>query len=118
MDKHSTAKAIVTNILERHPETRAEPLEVLRRVYHDLAYKPQISSFQIDNAIDTIQKFKAAGVNMETILRATRHVQHKERPDLDSPAAAAERDRLAEEYRTHYSPKDDTPDDPNQTRLF
>ena len=33
-------------------------------------------------------------------------------------AAAAERDRLAEEYRAHYSPKDDIVDDPNQTRLF
>lgn len=118
MNRHDTAKQLVTNILERHPEVRSSPLEVLRLVYYSQAYKAKISRSRIDTTIDTIQKFNAAEVNMETHLRALREVQNKERPDLRDHAAAAERAAIAAEYREHFSPKDDDPDDPDQTTLF
>ena len=117
MDRHEAAAAVVTDILERFPDTRSDPLEVLRRVYYTFAHRPKISRTQIDTAINTIQAFNLAGVNMETHLRALRKVQHSTRPDLDDPNRAAERDDLAEEYRSFYSPyKDEI--DPEQTTLF
>ena len=114
MNRHDTAKTLVTDILERHPEARSSPLEVLRLVYYSTAHKAKVSRSRIDTTIDTIQEFNAAGVNMETHLRAVREVQNEERPDLKHSAAAAERAAIAEEYREHYSPKDD----PDQTTLF
>ena len=103
MDRHDTAKDLVTDILERFPETRSSPLEVLRHVYYNLAYKAKISRSRIDTTIDTIREFNAAGVNMETHLRAVREVQNEERPDLKDSAAAAERAAIADEYREHRS---------------
>ena len=90
MNRHDTAKTLVTDILERHPEARSSPLEVLRLVYYSTAHKAKVSRSRIDTTIDTIQEFNAAS------------------------AAAAERAAIAEEYREHYSPKDD----PDQTTLF
>lgn len=117
MDRHEAAAAVVTDILERLPDTRSDPLEVMRRVYYTFAYKAKISRAQIDTAINTIKAFNIAGVNMETYLRALRKVQHSTRPDLDDPNRAAERDERAEEYRSYYSPYNDEID-PEQTTLF
>lgn len=118
MNRHDTAKQLVTDILESHPEARSSPLEVLRLVYYSLAYKAKISRSRIDTTIDTIREFNAAGVNMETHLRAVREVQNEERPDLKDCTAAAEREGIAAEYREHYAQKKGATDDPNQTTLF
>lgn len=118
MNKHETARKRVTDILERFPETRANPLEVLRYVYHNMAHKAQMSEYRIDSTIDTIEKFNSVGVNMETHLRAIREVQNNERSDLKDCAAAVEREGIAAEYREHYARKDGADDDPDQTTLF
>lgn len=119
MNKFATAERIVTGILESNPETRSNPLEVIRRVFYAFAFKPRISRSRIDNCIDTILEFKAAGVDMETHLRAVRDVQNVKRPDLADQAKKKKREAAAEEYREHYSPKDtEEQNDLEQTTLF
>ena len=63
MNRHDTAKTLVTDILERHPEARSSPLEVLRLVYYSTAHKAKVSRSRIDTTIDTIQEFNAAGTS-------------------------------------------------------